>query len=140
VKPIKIDGTPYPEEALKKIVDLIYKYDAQNHVYFMITQNAMIKQFKAYAPEIPMCVGHLNGHGWEIVDRAIEFGCEKVQMIDPYYNQEMVDKAHAHGIICNFCIVEDVELAQKLMDMNFDTILADDYLLISQYVENMKKS
>ena len=32
------------------------------------------------------------------------------------------------------------ELAQKLMDMNFDTLLADDYLLISNYVKNMKKS
>lgn len=134
VKPLQTDGTPYPEEAMKKIVALIRQYDAQNHVYFMITVPWIIKQFKDYAPDIPMCVGHWFKDPWGIVDRAIEMGCEKVQMIDPYYNQEMVDKAHAHGIICNFCIVEDVELAQKLMAMNFDTLLADDYLLVSQVV------
>jgi glycerophosphoryl diester phosphodiesterase len=91
-----------------------------------------IRQFKAYAPDIPVCVGHLWGNEkWRIVDRAIEEGAEKVQLFKPYFNQEMVEKAHAHGIRCNVFWADDIDEAKKYIDMGIDCILTNDYLKVS---------
>ena len=130
VKPMSMDK-PYPEEAMKKIVALIRRYDAVGHCYFMLETDIQIKQFKAYAPDIPVCVGHLSARPYEIVDRAIELGCEKVQLFKPYFNQEMIDKAHSHGIRCNIFFADDIDEAKKYIAMGIDTVLTNDYLKIS---------
>jgi len=134
IKPLSNDE-PYPEESMRKIVSLIRKYDCADHVYLMLSADPQIQQFKAFAPDIPVCVGHLKTRPWEIVDRAIEFGCEKVQLFKPYFNQEMIDKAHAHGIKCNVFWSDDPKETQQFLEMGIDTILTNDYLLISQCVE-----
>ena len=54
---IKTTSDDYDEGAIKKIVALIKKYDAEKHVYFMISRDNVIKQFKAIAPHIKICVG-----------------------------------------------------------------------------------
>ena len=133
VKPLTLDE-PYPEDAMKKIVALIRKYDAEKHVYFMLSADPMIRQFKSYAPDIPITVGHLAARPWEIVDRAIEFGCGKVQLFKPYFNQEMIDKAHAHGIRCNVFYADEPEEARRYLDMGIDTILTNDYLKIARAI------
>ncbi|MBE6750011.1 MAG: hypothetical protein E7560_02485 [Ruminococcaceae bacterium] len=125
----------YPEEYMKKIVALLKKYDCEKHAYFMLETDLQIEQFKKYAPEIPVCVGHLGDRPWEIVERAIELGCEKVQLYKPYFNKEIIDKAHAHGIRCNVFWSDDVEETKKFIEMGIDTILTNDYNLISQVVE-----
>jgi len=135
IKPLSLDDTPYPEDAMRKIVRLLKSYGAEQHAYFMLETDTQIKQFKEYAPEIPVCVGHLFDRPWEIVDRAIAFGCEKVQLFKPYYNQEMIDKAHEHGIICNVFWSDDPKETKEFLDMGIDTILTNDYNLISQCVE-----
>ena len=114
---------------------MIRKYNAEKHVYLMLETDAQIRLFKEYAPDIAVCVGHLKARPWAIVDRAIEFGCEKVQLFKPYLNQEMVDKAHAHGIICNVFFSDDLQETQEFLDMGIDTILTNDYQLISQCVK-----
>ena len=121
----------YPENAMKKIIELIRRYDASKHCYLMLETDIQIKQFKSYAPDIHVCVGHLSARPWEIVDRAIELGCEKVQLFKPYFNQEMIDKAHANEIRCNVFFADDVEEARKYLDMGIDCILTNDYLKIS---------
>ena len=132
---IKTLSDTYDEAAMKKIVDLIRRYDCVKHVYFMISHDGVIRQFKEYAPEINMCVGHLKEKAWEIVDRAIELGAQKVQLFKPYFNQEMIDKAHANGILCNVFFADDADEAKKYLDMGIDTILTNDYNLISQVVK-----
>ena len=134
VKPLP-NQVEYPRAAMEKIVALVRKYDCQSHVYFMLSEDSYIRQFKQYAPDIPVCVGHHPSRPWEIVDRAIELGAEKVQLFGQYYNQDMIDKAHAHGIICNVFYADDVEKAITLLDMGVDTILTNDYLKISNAVK-----
>lgn len=131
---IKTLSDEYDRDAMKRIVSLIRKYDCDKHVYFMISHDGVIKQFKEYAPDIPVCVGHLSERPWEIVERAIELGAQKVQLFKPYYNKEMVDKAHQHGIVCNIFWSDDEEETHKMLDMGIDTILTNDYNLISQIV------
>lgn len=81
------------------------------------------------------CVGHLESRPWEIVNRAIELGCEKVQLFKPYFNKEMIDKAHEHGIKCNVFFSDNEEETRKFLKMGIDTILTNDYNRISQIVK-----
>lgn len=134
VKPLSYTE-PYPEEIMKKIVALIKKYDCEKHVYFMLETDTQIRQFKRYAPEIAVCVGHLNDRPWDIVKRAIELGCEKVQLFKPYFNQEMIDLAHENGIMCNVFWSDDPKETEEFLSMGIDTILTNDYNLISQSVK-----
>jgi glycerophosphoryl diester phosphodiesterase len=67
----------------------------------------------------------------EIVDRAIALGAKKVQLFKPYFTQEMIDKAHAHGIRCNVFWSDDVKEAKEYLAMGIDTILTNDYGRIS---------
>ncbi len=135
VKPLNYVGEPYPDEMMKKIISLIRKYDCEKYVYLMLETDCLIKQFKEYAPDISVCVGHLNGRPWAIVDRAIELGCQKVQLFKPYFNQEMIDKAHANGIICNVFWSDEPNESKEFLNMGIDTILTNDYNLISQHVK-----
>ena len=134
VKPLSYTE-PYPEEIMKKIVAILRQYGGDKHAYFMLETDIQIQQFKAYAPDIPVCVGHLFDRPYAIVDRAIEFGCEKVQLFKPYFNQEMIVKAHAHGVKCNVFWSDDPEETAKFCAMGIDTILTNDYNIISQCVE-----
>ena len=69
---------------------------------------------------------------WGIVDRAVEYRCCKVQLYKPYFNQEMIDKAHSYGILCNVFWSDDPAEAAQFFDMGIDTILTNDYLAIAQ--------
>ena len=51
------------------------------------------------------------------------------------FDQEMIDKAHANGIICNVFWSDDVEEAKQFLEMGIDTILTNDYNLISQVIK-----
>jgi glycerophosphoryl diester phosphodiesterase len=99
-------------------------------------------QAKRLAPHIKRCVGgsKLPEKSWAIVDRAIEMGCEKVQLLKPYLSKEMCDKAHAHNIRCNVFWSDDPEETVKFLDMGVDVILTNDYNRISQVVENYKSN
>lgn len=134
IKPIN-NFDPYPEESMKKIVGLIRKYNAEQYVYLMLETDPQIKQFRSYAPELPICVGHLKARPWDIVERAIEHGCEKVQFFKPFYSKEMIDKAHAHGIKCNMFWSDDPEEAVEFLKMGIDTILTNDFNLVNQKIQ-----
>ncbi len=127
-------SNPYDEGLLKKIVDLIRKYDCAKHIYFMCGNDTVLKQIKAQYPELCLCVGGGNDH-WGIVDRAIEIGAQKVQFCLDDFNQEMVDKAHAHGIRCNAFYADTPEKAQEYLEMGVDCILTNDYQRISAVVK-----
>lgn len=137
IKPMDMEQE-YPAELVEKILKLIRKYDCEQYVYFMLEPDIHIRQFKKAAPHIPVCVGHLAARPWAIVDRAIELGAEKVQLFKPYFNQEMVDKAHAHGIRCNV-FWSDVEAeTRQYLDMGIDTVLSNTYLHTANTVKAWK--
>ena len=47
----------------------------------------------------------------------------------------MIDKAHANGIICNVFWADDPNEAKELLEMGMDTILTNDYNLVSQVIK-----
>lgn len=120
------------------MVELIRKYDCEKYVYFMAGDAALLERLQREYPHIPRCCGAGDGK-WDIVDRAIEYRCKKVQLFKPYFNQAMIDKAHAHGIICNVFWSDDPAGTEKFLDMGIDVILTNDYNLISQVVAKKEK-
>jgi glycerophosphoryl diester phosphodiesterase len=125
-------------EYLAKVVALIKKYDCEKYVYFMSGRNAVLERLQREFPEIARCCGAGDGK-WEIVDRAIKYGCKKVQLFKPYFNQEMIDKAHENGIICNVFWSDDEEETQRFLDMGIDVILTNDYNRIANIVSKAEK-
>lgn len=126
-----------PEEYLQKIIGLIRKYDCSKYVYFMTGNDFVMEQLARLAPDIARCVG-AGDDSWGIVDRAIKMGCQKVQLFKPDFNQEMVDKAHEHGIICNVFYADEPEEARRYLEMGIDVILTNDFQRINQVVEEYK--
>ncbi len=122
------------EEALRKLAQIIHKYDCEKYVYFMSGEDSFHELAKTVVPNITRCMGGGNAP-WQIVERAIKYGCQKVQLFKPYFNQEMIDKAHSNGIICNVFWSDDANEAKKFLDMGIDTILTNDYNLISQVIK-----
>ena len=132
---VKIWDKETEDDKLEEIAGLIRKYDCERHCYFMSSNYNMLKKAKEKYPLIGVCVG-AGGEPWKIVDRAIEIGAEKVQLYKPYFNQEMIDKAHANGIKCNVFWSDDPKEANEFLDMGIDCILTNDYLNIYNAVEN----
>jgi glycerophosphoryl diester phosphodiesterase len=128
---VKIWDSNFADHMMEEIVALIRKYDCEKHVYFMTTNDAMIKKVMEYAPDISVCVGwDGNKEPMSIVDRAIALRAKKVQLFKPYFNQETINKAHEHAIACNVFWSDDPEEAISYRNMGIDCILTNDYLKI----------
>ncbi len=133
---VKFWDRGFPVSMMEQIVALMRKYNVTRHAYIMTTSDERIRQLQAYAPDIRCCVGwDGNKEPMSMVDRAIALGAPKVQLFKPYFNADTVKKAHEHGIICNVFWSDDPEETKQFLDMGIDTILTNDYNLISQVVE-----
>ncbi len=131
---VKIWDCDQPEDKLQELVALIRKYDAQGHSYFMSSNDKMLAKAMAYAPDITVCVGW-DGNQEDMlsmVNRANKLGAKKIQLFKPYFNEMTVASAHESGIKCNVFWSDDLDEAQKYLDMGIDTILTNDYNLIAQ--------
>ncbi len=130
------DDCEFPEEMLHEMVRLIDRYDCRKHIYFMCTNDNFLALVQKYYPDIACCVG-FNGNKdpMSMIERAVRYGCKKVQFFKPYYNKEAVEKAHEKGLICNVFWSDDLEEAKELLEMGMDTILTNDYLKISQLLK-----
>ena len=122
---------------LSKVFELIKKYDCENYVYIMSGSDKTLERIGKEYPHIKRCCGAGDGF-WEIVDRAIKLGCEKVQFYDGYFNEEMVKKAKEHGIKTNVFWADYEEKARQFLDWGVECILTNDYNRISQIVKEYK--
>ena len=140
IKPdVKFDAEDknFDKKHLEKIISLIDKYDCRKYVYFMSSNDTVLGYLKELAPDIPLCCGFDFNPDFEtIVDRAIKFGCKKVQFFKPNYNENMIKKAHEHGIICNMFWSDEPDEAVKFIEMGIDTILTNDYNIVANAVKN----
>lgn len=125
----------YDREILSKIIRLIDKYDCRKYVYFSCGNDNFLKLAREMAPDICRCQG-AGDEKWRIVERAIEHDCKKVQLFKGYFNQEMIDKAHENGIVCNVFWSDDPKETEEYLNMGIDVILTNDYNRIAQIVSD----
>jgi len=128
----------YSPELFKKIVRLIEKYDCKKYVYFMSGNDNVLRLAKELAPDICRCVGGGKAP-FELVERAIKYDCKKIQLMKDKFTPDMIKNAHKNGIVCNIFWSDEAEETKKFLDMGIDTILTNDYNLISQIVEDKEK-
>ena len=97
----------------------------------MTTSDAMIKRVREYAPDVKICVGwDGNTDPCSMVDRAIALGAYKIQLFRPYINKESIDRAHAHGILCNVFRSDDPGEARQYLEWGIDTVLTNEYMTL----------
>ena len=130
---VKDVGRAWDEGLITKVVRLIDAHGARRHVYFMATCSPLQEQLARLAPDSPRCMGNQddNKRHPDIVDRAIAHKCRIVQLIKPYFDQALIDKAKAAGLRVNVYWSDDPAEAKKFLDMGIDTILTNDYQPIS---------
>ena len=128
------------DRMLETIVALLRKYDCAMHAYFMSSNEDMLSRAMAYAPEIGVCVG------WDgdpdplsIVRRAISIGAKRVQLFKPYFNEESVALAKAHGIRTGVFFADTPEEARRYFEMGIDCVLTNDTLNIYNATKDLLK-
>ena len=124
----------------EKIAKLLHQYDCEQHCYIMSSDYELHQIFSEIAPEIRRCMGHRADNKWGIVDDAIKYNCQKAQLFKPYFNQEMVDKAHENGIICNVFYSDEEKETLRYLGMGIDVILSNDYLQTANVVKKWKEN
>ncbi len=129
------------EEFILKIARLLKKYDCESHCYFMSGVPYVLEIMQKAAPHITRCAGHGDGQV-HIVQKALDYGCKKVQLYKPYFsklNDDYVERAcrmaHEHGIIANMYYSDDPEEAVLFLQQGCDTILTNDYFRVSQILK-----
>ncbi|MCQ2428622.1 MAG: hypothetical protein MJ137_09565 [Clostridia bacterium] len=129
------DQGEYDPALLKKMLSLIESYGVTDRCYLMSGNDAFQRQVGRVAPHIRRCQGAgpdpLKG---QIVERAIENGCYKLQLFKPWINRDMIDKAHANGILCNVFYSDDPAECREFLNMGVDTVLTNDFLRIKNAV------
>ena len=119
----------YPEATLRKIIDLIDKFDCRRHVYFMCGNDNFHALAQRICPDIMRCIGG-GAAPLEMVERALKYDCKKIQLVNWAYTPEMIVKAHENGIRCNMFWADDPKEAQRYLEMGVDCILTNNYLAI----------
>lgn len=131
------DECDYNPEYLKKIIDLIDKYDCRKYCYIMCTNDNVLRMAREMAPDIARCVG-FSKEASNMIPRALKYDCKKIQLVKPYFDKAMIDEAHSHGIICNVFWSDNPVQTRSFLEMGIDVILTNDYNLISQVVADFK--
>ncbi len=123
---------------IAKIVELVRRYDCEKYVYFMSGDDRVQELLARIAPDICRCVGYGSGAG-DQVERALKYGCGKIQIFKDEFTPELIERAHANGILVTAFYADTPERARMYLDLGVETVLTNDYNRISQAVRGYKK-
>jgi len=127
-----LPGEKFSRTFIRKVAGLLHSFDCAERAYFMGRSNVHEAAIEA-APEIARCMGsEHDGEELKIVERAIRYGCKKVQFFREHFNQDLIDLAHANGIRCNYFFTDDPRRAEELLAMGIDTVLTNNCWIITR--------
>ena len=136
---VKIWDMGAADDKLEEIASLIEKYDCERHIFFMTISTEKLLAMRERLPHAGYCRG-ARPNNEAMIEEAIRHRFDKVQIVCWHpYNKEMVDRCHAHGIICNFCQADDPQSAKELLDMGFDCILTNDFHAVKSGLEELTR-
>ena len=92
------DGADNPI-MIDRITGAVRKYGCEKSVYFTCGNKNSLKKAKEYAPDISFCL-HAGSDYMNVVDNALYAKADRVQFLKPYFNAEMIEKAHKNGLVC----------------------------------------
>jgi len=133
------------EEEIAQIARLIKKYDCERHCYFMSGAPYVLDIMRRVAPQIPRCAGAGSEKPYDLVEKAVEFDCVKIQIFTPDlplfapdYIEQTCRRAHEKGIRVNICQADDPETAVRFLEAGCDTIMTNEFKLIQNTVTDWK--
>ncbi|MCL2008060.1 MAG: hypothetical protein FWG77_08250 [Treponema sp.] len=130
------EAEEYNNDDFHRIVQTIYEYDCQEHVYIAGREDVLRTAIKL-APELPRCVLD-EKKDFKLVELAKRYKCSKLQFVRgkdrDYFNQEMIDEANAAGIRCNLFWSDNPAEAVDFLKRGIDTILTNDFLRVASAV------
>jgi len=119
---------------IKKLLELIEKYDAYKSVYLAGAEGEL-EFIKRYAPNIPRVAIQLPEDQNEIFETALKYNCSGVQFWLGMFDIELINKLHDKGLFCNLFYADDFEGYKKYFDMGIDTLLTNRMDLAKNYKE-----
>ena len=116
--------TPYPEEDLQKILDLLDRYHCRDRA-FLTGDADVLTTARRLAPDMPRCCleGDMN---FSLVEHAIEYGCQRVQFCKGLLTEAMIRRAKEAGLVCNLFWSDDPEEAKAYVELGIDCLLTND--------------
>lgn len=117
---------------IRKLVELVKRYDAFENVYFAASPSEL-EWMQRLAPEIPRTAIQLPGDQMGILDMAERYDCSRVQFWLGMFDGALIDSLHDRGILCNLYFADTAEDYRKYFDMGIDTLLTNRMDLAADY-------
>ncbi len=117
---------------IRELVKLIEKHNAYDSVYFAGSPGEL-EWMEKVAPQIPRTAIQLPRDQMEISEMVQKYHCTRVQFWLGMFDQQMIDKMHSDGVICNLYYADCTENYQKYFDMGIDTLLTNRIDLAAKY-------
>ena len=131
--------TPWPEEGLRQVLGLLKKYDCEKHCYLTSGNDFVLRQLRALDKDVILCCA-AGDRPDAVVERAAEFGCQKVQFKYGHIDAERIRKAHEAGIACNLYKADDPAEVVRWLDAGLDTVLTDNLPEVQKTVRQWKET
>lgn len=114
---------------ISKIAGLAKKYDVEKSIY-IAGGGEVLKYANKLAPNIERC--HLSGNytAFELVEKAFDMNCKRLQFNSSKFDESSIEEAHKRGIICNLFYADTAEDAKNAYAMGIDTVLTNNANLI----------
>ena len=107
------------EKFLKRIFELIEKYDCKKYVYFTSPSVKLLERLKLTAPEFPICL-YSESANKDDVKKAVFIGCEKIEANSFIASKEFIDTAHSQGLRC---LIDCQSDGTELLSLGADVIV-----------------
>lgn len=117
---------------IRKLCDLVEKYDAHKSVYFAASPSEL-EWMQRLAPEIERTAIQLPKDQIGIFEMAERYECTRVQFWNGMFDEELIRRLHERGIVCNLYHAETPEEYSQYFDMGIDTLLTNRMDLAAEY-------
>ena len=121
---------------MRELLKLIEKHKAHDSVYFAGSPSEL-EWMEKIAPDIPRTAIQTPWDSIEFFEMAQKYHCKGVQFWLDMFDEELINKLHDAGIVCNLFYADAPEDYQNYFDMGIDTILTNRMDLAAQYKNNL---
>ena len=113
---------------IRNIMKLAERYDCADHFYIASEDAQVLAAVAEAAPQVERC---LMGCGANLVERAKQLGCGRIQTEQAHMREKLLEQAKKAHLRCNLA-VEDAAEAKFWLQKGADCILGAAYLKLSR--------
>ena len=137
VKPEPDGNVKLLYDRVERILRLLSRYACERFSY-IAGHEPVLQAALDINPSVARCCLDRT-RDYTLVEKALEYKCEKLQFFKPYFNREMIDSAHANGIRCNIFWSDDPHETQHFLEIGIDSILSNNMLVTAPVIRAYAK-